>query len=148
MGKRLSLFALLALMVLGAAAALVPRVQPGLELDRMLRRLPFAGRALLQIRAPDANQLLREGAVQVLVTFPDEAHVLPETFRCLLNDVDVTDRLTLGQNGAGGEIYGLMEGENRLRFEVFGQGRWSRQYLEDVREVRVRVASPPGLDRA
>ncbi len=62
--------------------------------------------------------------VQVLVECLDQERVLPETFRCLLNNRDITDRLTLGRNGAGGQLYGLVQGSDLLGFEVFGRGWW------------------------
>jgi len=110
--------------------------------------LGFGGRCLLEVRAPHGSAVLPMGGVEVLVGFREGAMVLPETFRCLLNNDDVTERLTLGENGAGGRLYGLVEGENRIRFEVFGQGWWPGRYFEDVREVILHITPLPNIDRA
>jgi hypothetical protein len=148
MGKRLQLFGLsglgggLALMALILAMAQEPALRAA------VRQIWFGGRPWLEIHAPDGSQVVPLGGIEVLVGFLDEARVLPETFRCLLNNQDVTDDLTLGRNGAGGRIYGLIEGQNRLRLEVFGRGWWPGRYLEDVREVIIQVAPLPNIDRA
>ncbi len=88
------------------------------------------------------------GSIQVIIGFPAAERVVVETFRCLLNDQDVTQHLTLGRNGAGGSVQGLLEGENRLRVEIFGRGWWPGHFLEEVRELTFRVQPLPTLDRA
>jgi hypothetical protein len=148
MGKRLRLFGL---SLLGGGLVLVAVISAVLkdpDLRLAARQIRFGGRPLLELRAPDGRQVVPLGGIEVLVGFSDEFRVLPETFRCLLNNEDVTDSLTLGSNGAGGSLYGLLEGENRLRVEVFGRGWWPGRYLEDTREVIIRVAPLPNIDRA
>ena len=145
MGKRPWLFGFV---LLAGALVLVLGLLRDPELRRQLWRLSHGGRPLLVLRAPDGSAMLPVGDVEVLVGVSNEERVRPETFRCLLNNRDVTGQLTLGTNGAGGHLYGLVEGENHLRVEVFGQGWWPGQYLEDAQEVIVRVMERPNLDRA
>lgn len=143
MGKHLQLFGIsllagLTLLVLLLASGVGPAP---------LQRLRFGGRSLLVVRAPAGDQAVAIGGVEVLVSF-SERRVLPETFRCLLNNQDVTERLSLAANGVAGRLLGLVEGENRLRFEIFGESLWPGRYLEEVREIRIEVAPLPLLDRA
>jgi hypothetical protein len=148
MGKRLRLFGILLLGGVGVLLAGLAVLGEDPSWARTLRQLRFGGRPLLVVRAPDGSQVVPMGGIEVLVGFSDEERVLPGTFRCLLNNQDVTESLTLGSNGAGGQVYGLVEGENHLRFEVFGRAWWPGRYLEDALEVTVRVAPLPNIDRA
>jgi hypothetical protein len=80
------------------------------------------------------------GGIDVLVRFAPRERVAPETFRCLLNGLDVTEVLTTGENGAYGRVYRLVDGENVLRLEIFGRVWWSRDSLvERSREIRFRL---------
>jgi hypothetical protein len=108
----------------------------------------FIGLPLLEVSAPEPGQTLADGAVELFVDFPDEGRVAIETFRCLLNGNDVTPALTVGRNGAHGRLFGLTEGENRLRLEVFGLSRWTDRYVQDVEALGIHVRGHPGLDRA
>jgi hypothetical protein len=148
MGKRLWIFGLF--LLAGALAALAGSLVLGQECASrpLAQRLLFLGRPLLEFRAPKAGQLVPLGSIEVIVGFPSEDRVVLETFRCLLNDEDVTEHLTLGHNGAGGSVYGLVEGENHLRVEVFGHGWWPGWFLEDSREVIFRVQPLPTIDQA
>ncbi|MFQ5515633.1 MAG: hypothetical protein ACE5FG_14550 [Myxococcota bacterium] len=147
MGKHLRLFALLPLSC-GVLVWIVLAAPSGASLVHLLDQIRSGGGPLLEVQVPDDRAVLTVGAVEVLVRFPFEDRVLPETFRCLLNNEDVTDLLTLGRNGAAGHLYGLVAGENRLRFSVFGRGWWPGRYLEDVHERIVRIAPRPHLDQA
>ncbi len=145
MAKRLRIFGI-SLLALGALAALaLTGAGAGL---RAVERWLLLGRPLLEFRAPRAGQLVPVGSIEVIVGFPAAERVVVETFRCLLNDQDVTQRLTLGRNGAGGSVQGLLEGENRLRVEIFGRGWWPGRFLEDARELTFRVQPLPTMDRA
>ncbi len=148
MGKRLGIFgaSLLALGLAAWVAGLVLEQEGGLR--RVAARLLFLGRPLLEFHSPRAGQLVPVGSIEVIVGFPSADRVVPETFRCLLNDRDVTPDLTLGRNGAGGSVHGLLEGENRLRVEVFGRGWWPGRFLEDALELTFRVQPLPAIDRA
>ncbi len=145
MAKRLRIFGV-SLLALGALAALaLTGAGAGL---RAAERWLFLGRPLLAFRAPQAGQVVPVGSIEVIVGFPAAERVVVETFRCLLNDRDVTQHLTLGRNGAGGSVQGLLEGENRLRVEIFGRGWWPGRFLEDARELTFRVQPLPTMDRA
>ena len=145
MAKRLRIFGV-SLLALGALAALaLTGTGAGL---RAAERWLFLGRPLLEFRAPQAGQVVPVGSIEVIIGFPAAERVVVETFRCLLNDQDVTQHLTLGRNGAGGSVQGLREGENRLRVEIFGRGWWPGRFLEDARELTFRVQPLPTMDRA
>ncbi len=145
MVKRLQIFGV-SLLALGALTALVlTGADAGLwAAERWLLR----GHPLLEFRAPKAGQVVPVGSVEVIIGFPAAERVVVETFRCLLNDQDVTQHLTLGRNGAGGSVQGLLEGENRLRVEIFGRGWWPGRFLEDARELTFRVQPLPTMDQA
>lgn len=110
--------------------------------------LLFLGPRLLELRAPAGEGWRPLGALEVLVRFPNEGRVVPETFRCLLNGRDVTEQLTVGRNGVGGSVYPLHEGRNRLRVEVFGRSWWSSRFYQDGADRSFDVRAPLGLDRA
>jgi hypothetical protein len=137
---------LTAVSVTGATLSWV-LVQRGGAPAGAFRAALFVGRPLLELRAPAPDAEVPIGGVDVLVRFRD-ADVLPATFRCWLNGVDVTDQLTLGQNGAGGAVAPLREGENALRVEVFGRGWLVGRYYLDEAELRLHVRPPLHLDQA
>jgi hypothetical protein len=114
--------------------------------------LPPAGPVLMEVVAPAPGAQIGVDGVELLVRFPSDDPLgespLAETFRALLNGADVTDSLTTGQNGAYGQVSGLLEGENVLRLEIFGRTPWRPGSLfEQAREVRIRMRPPPNLDR-
>ena len=117
-------------------------------LSERARRLVFLGRPLVHVLRPTPGQQISFGGVEVEVGFSGRERVAVDTFRCLLNNRDVTHLLTLGSNGAQGAILGLIEGENRIRIEVFGRGWWSARYFQDARTVVFQVRPYPNLDRA
>jgi hypothetical protein len=135
-------------LLLGACTALAAVVAVRAQGSRSLERWVLLGAPLLEVRAPLADRELPVGGAAVVVHFPDRERVLPGTFRCLLNGRDVTSQLTVGGNGAGGSVFPLQQGANRLRVEVFGSGLWSAGYLEDAVEVDFPVRAPFPLDRA
>ncbi len=103
------------------------------------------GPSLLEVESPAGDETVGLGGVEVLVRF-DGAE--PATFRALLNGADVTAQLETAANGAHGRLYGLLEGDNRLRLEVFGAPAWGGGWLlEDAREIHIRFRPPLGLDR-
>lgn len=109
---------------------------------------PPGGEALLWVDSPIPGQIVPPGGVEVLVRFDPAQGVASETFRCLLNGVDVTHDLTTGENGAVGRLYQLLDGENVLRLEVFGRAWWSGDSLvQRAREVRFRSRRPIDLYR-
>lgn len=145
MAQRVRIFGV-SLLGLGALAALA-LTGAGAGLGAAERWL-LLGRPLLEFRAPKAGQVVPVGRIEVSIGFPAAERVVVETFRCLLNDPEVTPQLTLGRNGAGGSLRGLLEGENRLRVEIFGRGGWPGRCLEDARELTFRVQSLPTMERA
>ena len=132
-----------------AGAALGAALLVGLtsRLSAELRRWVYVGTPLLELSTPLPDQELTRAGVEVLVRF-NGSRVSPPSFRCLLNGRDVTDQLTVGENGAGGAVVGLAEGANQIRVEVFGRGWWRDRYFEDSRQVRVIVRPLPFIDRA
>jgi hypothetical protein len=102
----------------------------------------------MEVRTPDSELEVPVGAVDVLVSFVGGSRVAVETFECWLNDQNVTAALTLGRNGAAGEIVGLHEGENQIRLRVFGRSWWGGEFVEEERSVVVRVRPLAFLDIA
>jgi hypothetical protein len=110
--------------------------------------LAAAGPALLRVVEPQQGTVVGATGVEVMVQFPEEGRVAPETLRVLLNGTDMTGELTTAGNGAYGRLYALLDGENVLRFEVFGRRWWLPGVLmEEAREVRFLVRHPQDLDR-
>lgn len=103
---------------------------------------------LLDVRAPGQGQRVGIEGVDVLVRFDPAGRAEPATFRVLLNGADVTDRLAVAKNGAHGVLYGLLDGDNRVRVEIFGRGYWPTGLLvEEARELEVQFRRPLDLDR-
>ena len=118
--------------------------------------LGVAGAVALATRAPSflgvteplEGQVVGLAGVEVLVRFPPGRRVAAPTFRLLLNGSDVTHEVTTGENGAYGRLYALLDGENVLRFGVFGRRWWpASELVEQVRDVRVLSRRPTDLDR-
>ena len=112
------------------------------------RRWLYLGPPLMEVRTPESELEVPVGAVDVLVSFVGGSRVAVETFECWLNDQNVTATLTLGRNGAAGEIVGLHEGENQIRLRVFGRSWWGGEFVEEERSVVVRVRPLAFLDIA
>jgi hypothetical protein len=149
MVNRLRLFGVVAVVTGGlASAAAVCLVGPGGASER-LRRLLFVGAPLFEVRLPDsAHVVLRSGAVELFVGFAPGDRVAWDTFRALLNDRDVTPSLTLGRNGAHGKLFGMTEGPNHLRLQLFGRSWWGGHYVQDEQVLVLSVVGRPDLDRA
>ena len=115
------------------------------------RLVRFAGPLLRvenpSVSLPSEDTSVPMGGVPLLVRFPENGRVLPDTFRCLLNGQDVTHQLTIGVNGVAGTVFPLREGENQVRLEVFGKSLWGRRYYQDFIEFPIR-ARPFVIDRA
>lgn len=147
MSRGLRVFAALALLGAGSALAVgLYRSGEG-DLRTRARRLFLLGGPVLQVRIPAPEQIVPVGAAEILVSFAS-GQVAADTFRCLLNDRDITAALTLGRNGAGGSIIGLTEGENELRVQVFSRTWWGQRFVEDTQTVRFYVKGLVGIDRA
>jgi len=108
----------------------------------------YVGPSLMRIQNPEDRSVVPVGAVDVQIDFPDRERVAIETFECVLNGLDVTDTLTIGRNGAVGEIVGLREGDNRILVRVFGKSFWSDRFVDEERVFIVRVRGAPFLDLA
>ena len=103
---------------------------------------------LLWVIQPNHGTVVGAEGVEVIVRFPDEARVVPESLRVLLNGADVTSRLIIGGNGASGQLFELLDGENVLRFEVSGErGGLLGTIVEQSREVHFMVRLPQNLNR-
>ena len=106
-------------------------------------RAPF-----LEVESPTPGAVVGTGGVEVVVRFPVGGRVAPETFRALLNGADVTGSFTTAENGAYGRLFGVLDGENRLRLEVFGRSWWPDSLLlEHGRELTILHRRPLDLDR-
>jgi hypothetical protein len=132
-----SLFAVIAILLGGAWLYRVELV-----------RFAYVGPPLMRVQTPWEELEIAVGAVDVLIEFPDRERVAVETFECELNGLDVTQSLTIGKNGAVGEIVGLREGDNRIRLRVFGKSFWSDRFIDEERIFVVRVRPIPFLDLA
>jgi hypothetical protein len=108
----------------------------------------YVGPPLMRVQNPEDQIEVPIGAVDLEIEFPDQGRVAVETFECLLNGLDVTDALTVGRNGAVGEIVGLREGDNRIRVRVFGRSFWGDRFVDEERMFIVRVRAAPFLDLA
>jgi len=113
-----------------------------------LTHFAYVGPSLMRLQNPEDHSEVPIGAVDVQIEFPDRDRVAVETFECSLNGLDVTDSLTVGRNGAVGEIVGLREGENRIRVRVFGKSFWGDRFVDEEQVVVVRVRAAPFLDLA
>jgi hypothetical protein len=103
---------------------------------------------LLEVVAPRQGAVVGLDGVEVMVRFPSESRVAAQTFRVLLNGADMTHEITTGGNGAYGRLHSLLDGENVLRFEVFGRRWWLPGILvEEAREVHFLVRLPQSLNR-
>jgi len=102
--------------------------------------LTLPDRELLRVPLPREGSVVGDAGVEVMVQYPREDRVAPETLRVLLNGADATHELTSGRNGAYGRLHGLLDGENVVRIEVFGRRWWLPGMLvEEAREVRFLV---------
>jgi len=114
-----------------------------------LARFVYVGPPLMRIETPLSDRSeVPVGAVDVLIEFPDGERVATETFECSLNGLDVTESLTVGRNGVAGQVVGLREGDNRIRLRVFGKSFWGDRFVDEERDLVVRVRSMPFLDLA
>ena len=113
-----------------------------------LQRFFEIGPPLMRVEAPEHGSEVAVGAVDLVIEFAGGERVAVETFQCLLNGLDVTESLTVGRNGAVGEIVGLREGDNRIRLRVFGRSLWSDRFVDEERDFVVRVRPIPFLDLA
>jgi hypothetical protein len=108
----------------------------------------YVGPALMRIQNPEDQSEVPVGAVDVQIDFPDHDRVAVETFECRLNGQDVTDSLTVGRNGAVGEIVGLREGDNHILVRVFGRSFWNDRFVDEERSFTVRVRAASFMDLA
>ena len=108
----------------------------------------YVGPSLMRVQNPEDQSEVPIGAVDLEIEFPDRDRVAVETFECSLNGLDVTEALTVGRNGAVGEIVGLREGDNRIRIRVFGKSFWGDRFVDEERVFIVRVRAAPFLDLA
>ena len=105
------------------------------------------GPALLEVTAPQNGTVLGVEGLQVMVRFPYGDRTHEETFRVLLNGADVTDAFTTGDNGAFGELYAFLDGDNFLQVGVFGDSWWlGGRRVEHTRAVHFRVRHPIDLN--
>jgi hypothetical protein len=104
------------------------------------------GRPAIRIEAPRAGQDVGVGGAELLVRFEPDGAVDLATVRVLLNGADVTPACTIASNGVHAELFGLLDGENRVRVEgrVRVPGGLRRS---ESREVRVRFRPPAHFDR-
>lgn len=145
---RRGIFGLLLPLCLAILTVWVARAHSGGGIENLIRHRIFLGGPLLEVHAPERGKVVPQGGIPVIVLFPERDRVIADTFRCLLNGHDVTAMLTVGENGAGGAVFPLLEGENLIRVGVFGPGREDGTFFEHVEEVSFQVRVAPYLDRA
>jgi hypothetical protein len=104
------------------------------------------GRPALQIESPRPGAQIGVHGLELLVRFAPEDTVESATVRVLLNGADVTAQCTRGSNGVHGRLHGLLDGDNRVRVEVFVRTP-AGLLVEQAREVEVRFRPPLGFDR-
>lgn len=111
---------------------------------------------LIRLSLPSLATQRRYGATEVAIDFAPYSR--PATLKVTLvrirpggrdEETEVTDQFIARENGAVGNLSGLIEGEYVLRARVFGQppGRKDLLIEEDAR-VSFSVPSPPPLDLA
>lgn len=107
-----------------------------------------SGDRLLELESPKVGEIVGARGLEVVVRFPEIERVAPETFRALLNDADVTEAFTTGENGAYGRLFALLDGENVLRVEVFATPCWPPGlFFEYDREAQIVHRRPLDLNR-
>lgn len=105
-------------------------------------------RPAIALETPLAGARVGVEGVELLARFEPEGRVEPATVRVLLNGADVTAACVTASNGIHGRLFGLLEGENRLRVEGFARARWPAGLLvAQAREVRIWFRPPPAFDR-
>jgi hypothetical protein len=104
------------------------------------------GRPAIEVQSPRAGDRIGVEGLELLARFPPERGVEPSTVRVLLNGADVTAGCVAGRNGVHGRLYGLLDGENRLRVEAFARGP-AGLWIQESRDVRVHYRRPVGFDR-
>lgn len=98
------------------------------------------GPPLVDVISPGAGERVGIEVLEVMVRFPHQERTRHETLRVLLNGADVTSAFTTADNGAVGELYALVEGENVLEVSVFGTSWLGRDRLvEHTRTVPFQV---------
>ena len=98
--------------------------------------------------SPSPGDVIGLEGVDVMVRFPRDRSVDLETFRVRLNGADVTEYFTTGRNGAAGQLFETLDGDNTLEIEVRGdRGGLPGRQLGDSREIRFLVRRPIHLDR-
>jgi len=147
MRRRFLIFGAILLACGAGLAGAVAGLRGGLS-GEGLRGAIYLGAPLLQIREPQPAGYRLLGGADVLIEFPSQDRVAPETFRCLLNGRDVTDQLTVGRNGVAGSVAPLLEGSNSLRLEVFGRSWWGGRYYQDSYDLILDARAPLSMDRA
>lgn len=145
MSLRARIFGAFLLVIFVTFAGVLASVTPARD---ALRRQLYLGGALLELAEPRAGSWRPLGEIQVLARFPREGDVAFETFRCFLNEREVTAQLTVTRHGAGGSVYPLVEGVNRLECEVFGRGWWGQRFYRDRISRELDARAPLGVDRA
>lgn len=148
MMKRLPVFGPFLLMAVAATLLISLMVLRGKPFDRALSRGLFIGMPLMELREPQGGVSYPQGGLAILVHFKDDEGVAVETFRCLLNGQDLTHQLTRGRNGAGGALFPVREGPNRLRLEIFGKGWLGGRYYQEVIERIIEIRPLYHLERA
>jgi hypothetical protein len=103
------------------------------------------GRPVIEVQSPSPEQRVGVDGFELLASF-EPADVAPSTIRVLLNGADVTAACTTGSNGVHGRLQGLLDGENRVRVEVFVR-RPGGLWVEQAREVRIWFRPPLGFDQ-
>ena len=120
----------------------------GLSLCATVTLVSPGGPGLVRILMPVAGEVVGLEGLELMARVPSDERVVPLSIRVYLNGADVTHQVTTGRNGAVGNVYGLLDGENVLRVEVDASSWWfdDRPYAAG-REVRVFYRPRLDVDR-
>jgi hypothetical protein len=106
------------------------------------------GPDVVSVLSPQPGQVVGLSGVPVVAQVPVDGRVRPGSLRVLLNGADVTSQVITAQNGAVGQLHGVLDGENVLRVEVEASSWWlDGRPWSAAREVRFLARRPLDLDR-
>ena len=106
------------------------------------------GPGLVSVVSPRPGEVVGLDGIRLIARVPVDRRVRPGSVRVFLNGADVTHQVITANNGAVGQLHGLLDGENVLRVEVEATSWWldGRPWAA-AREVRFLARRPLDLDR-
>ena len=106
------------------------------------------GPGLVSVVSPRPGEVVGLDGGRLIARIPVDRRVRAGSVRVFLNGADVTHQVITANNGAVGQLHGLLDGENVLRVEVEATSWWldGRPWAA-AREVRFLARRPLDLDR-